>query len=158
MSPKEGLLLLREAADQASFKAEVTEAAEARDTTDATVIKAAAHKEMLSWIEVLEALIVELPKQQRPGIGHNQPPVGDEDVQSIKQAIVILKHAPEKASAAGSTLKKIKERLGTYLDNFFMEASKSAGKEVGKRLAQLPYWLAVSYALGKIIDLVTAMT
>jgi len=55
--------------------------------------------------------------------------------------------APEEARAAVSTLKKIGERLGTYLDDFLSEAAKSAGKEFGKRLVQLSYWLALATTL-----------
>jgi hypothetical protein len=142
-------LPLRDAADQAAFKAEVKEEVELRDTTDATVTRAAAHKQMLSWIEVLEALIVELPKQRR-GIGHNLQPITEVDVQSITKCVFILKHepAPDDARAAASTLKKIGEKLGTYLDTCLLEASK----EVGKRLVQLPYWLALWYTLKNIVQ------
>lgn len=59
MAPEDALLLLREAA--------------------AAEKKAAPHKEMLSWIEVLEALIAELPKQHR-GIGDNLQPIGDDEL------------------------------------------------------------------------------
>jgi hypothetical protein len=118
-------------------------------SADATAMRAAQHRQMLSWIEVLEALIVELPKQPR-GIGHNLQPITELDVQEIKQCIVILKHepAPDSARAAGSTLQKIEEKLGTYLDACLLEASK----EVGKRLVQLPYWLAVWYTLKHIVQ------
>jgi hypothetical protein len=117
--------------------------------------RAAQHEEMLSWIEVLEALIAELPKQRR-GIGHNLQPISDDERQSIIKCVIILKHqpvvptAPDDARAAGSTLKKIGERLGTYLDTFLLEASKSAGKELGKRLVQLSYWWALWYVLTKL--------
>jgi len=127
---------------------------------DATVVRAA-HEEMLSWIEVLEALIVELPKQRR-SIGHNLQPIADDELQSITKCVVILKHqpvvptAPDDARAAGSTLQKIVGRLGTYLDTFFLEASKSGGKELGKQLARAPYWLALWYTLKHIVESVAA--
>ena len=116
---------------------------------------------MLSWIEILEALIAELPKQPR-GIGHNLHPITEDDVQSITKCIVILKSqpvvptAPDDAKAAGSTLQKVVERLGTYLDTCLLEASKSAGKELGKRLVQLSYWLALGYALNNVVQSVAA--
>jgi len=124
-----------------------------------TVIRAAPHQEMLSRIEVLEGLIAELPNQQRR-IGHNIRPIADEDVQEIRQAIVVLKAqpvVPAEAKAAGSTLKKIGERLGTYLDAFLLEASKSAGKEVVKRVTQLSYWYALYYALVNIANHVASL-
>jgi hypothetical protein len=141
MAPEDALLLLREAA--------------------AAEKKAAPHKEMLSWIEVLEALIAELPKQHR-GIGDNLQPIGDDELHSIINLVFILKHqpvvptAPDDVRVAGSRLKKIGERLGTYLDTFLLEASKSGGKELGKRLAQAPFWLAVWYALTHIVQSVAA--
>jgi hypothetical protein len=126
-------------------------------SADATVINAAPHREMLSWIEVLEGLMIELPKQRR-GIGDNLQPITEVEVQEIKQCIVILKAqpvaptAPDAAKAAGSTLKKIGEKLGTYLDACLLEGSK----EVGKRLVQLPYWLALWYTLKHIVQSVAA--
>jgi hypothetical protein len=65
--------------------------------------------------------------------------------------------APEIARGAGSTLKKIGERLGTYLDTFLLEASKSAGKEFGKKLVQLSYWWALYYALMNIAIYVASL-
>jgi hypothetical protein len=111
---------------------------------------------MLLQIVVLEKLIAELPKQPA-GIGHNRPPVTDEDVQEIKQAIAVLKAqpevptAPDDAKAAGSTLMRFGEGLGKYLlkqaDVFVSEAVKSGGKEFGKRLMQSPFWWQVAIAL-----------
>ena len=143
--------------DQASVKADM----ELNVTVEATVIRAAPHKEMLSWIEVLEALIAELPKQRR-GIGDNLQPITKEDVQEITQAVAILKAqpvvptAPDDAKAAGSTLMRFGERLGDYLDIFLKEAAKSGGKELGKQLARAPYWLALWYTLTHIVQSVAA--
>jgi hypothetical protein len=64
-------------------------------------------------------LIAELPKQQR-SIGHNIRPITGDDVQEIT-AVAILKSqpvvptAPDEARAAGSTLMRFGERLGSYL-------------------------------------------
>jgi|SRR5215467_5332105 len=113
---------------------------------------AARYQEMMSWIALLERLIAVLPNQ-RPGIWHNRPPIDKDDVNEITQAVTVLKAQPiepDNARAAGSTLKKIGERLGTYLDTFLLEASKSAGKEFGKKLVQLSYWWALYYALMNI--------
>jgi hypothetical protein len=125
---------------------------------ETTVIRAAPYQEMLSRIEVLERLITELPNQ-RPNVGHNIQPITGEDVQEIRQAVAILKAqpvVPDKAKAAGSTLKKIGERLGTYLDAFLLEAAKSAGKEFGKRLVQVSYWLALATTLMSVAQSVAA--
>jgi hypothetical protein len=129
---RETPLPLREAANQANVKADM----ELGVSMEATVVRAAPYKEMLSWIEVLEALIAELPKQHR-GIGDNLQPIGDDELHSIINLVFILKHqpvvptAPDDVRAAGSRLKKIGDRLGTYLDTFLLEASKSGGKELG---------------------------
>src|SRR5262245_30109107 len=138
---REGPLTLR--ADQASFKGEGGFGA------DATVVRAAQHQQMLSWIEVLEALLVELPKQRRPGIGHNLQPITEGDVQETTQAISILKvqpvapKAPDEAKAAASTLKKIGERLGTYLDTCLLEASKSGDVAPNFYPAAIGVWPSV---------------
>jgi hypothetical protein len=50
----------------------------------------------------------------------------------------------------GSTLKKIKERLGRYLDAFMLEASKSAGKELIKQLGKFSRWWLLLDALTKL--------
>lgn len=87
-------------------------------------------------------------------------PITKEDVQEIEQAVGILKALDvpsNKAQAAGSTLKKIGERLETYIDAFLLEAAKSAGKEFGKRLAQLPFWLALYYTLENIGKFVASL-
>jgi hypothetical protein len=111
---------------------------------------------MLSWIGVLERLIV-LPRP-RSGIGHNLQPITHLEDQAIRTAVATLKAqpvvptAPDEARAAGSTLKKIGERLGTYLDTCLLEASK----ELGKRLVQLSYWWALWYALKNIVQSVAA--
>src|SRR5262245_60704127 len=133
-SPPQG-----EAGDQASFKVEVA--------------KAAQHAEMLSRNAIVEALIAELPKERPVGVGHNQPLITSDEVREIELVVVFLNaqpivpSAPDKAEAAASTSKKIGERLLTYLDAFMLEAAKSGGKELAKRLVQAPYWFALSYAL-----------
>jgi hypothetical protein len=68
-------------------------------------------------IAVVEDLMAKMPRDV--GIGHNQPPLTSEEIQEIRDALAILKAKPVeavKAKAAASTLKKIGEKLGTYLD------------------------------------------
>ena len=127
MAPEEGLLALRA---QAAFKGEGGLQA------DATVVKAEQHKEMLSRTEVLDWLIANLPEQSKGGPGHNRQPITQDDVREIKKAVAALKALPvvpkasdkDRATAVASILKKIGERLGTYLDTFLLEAAKSAGE------------------------------
>jgi hypothetical protein len=47
---------------------------------------------MLSRIATLERLMAELPKQYQ-GIGHNRPPISDDDIEEIKQAVASLSRA-----------------------------------------------------------------
>jgi hypothetical protein len=54
-----GPLTLREPTDQAAFKGEGGLRA------DATVVRAAQHEEMLSWIAALDRLLAELPKHKK---------------------------------------------------------------------------------------------
>jgi hypothetical protein len=132
--------------------------AEGRVRADTVQIRRAAqHEEMLAQVTILEVLIAELPNQPID-IGHNQQSITKDDVQEIKQAIAVLKAqpvAPAKARAARSMLKKVGERFGTYLDTFLLEASKSGGKEFGKRLVRLSYWLALWYTLNNLIQSIT---
>jgi hypothetical protein len=129
MAPEEGLLALREAAAQKK--------------------KVEQHKEMLSRTEVLDWLIANLPEG---GPGHNRQPITQDDVREIKKAVAALKALPvvpkdsdkNRAKDVAWILKKIGERLGTYLDTFLLEAAKSAGK-------RLPHWLAIWFALHNLV-------
>src|SRR5712691_6118421 len=155
-----GPLTLREPTDQAAFKGEGGLRA------DAAVVRAAQHEEMLSWIAALDRLLAELPKHKKSiaelpklpiGIGHNRPPITNEDVKEIRQAVAVLKAqpvmptAPDEVRAAGLTLMRFGESLGKYLlkqaDVFVSEAVKSGGIEFGKRLIQSPFWWALATAL-----------
>jgi hypothetical protein len=151
---------LGEPADQANFKGE------GGFRADTTMVRAARHAAMLSWIAALERLLAELSKHKKLitelpklpiGIGHNRPPITNEDIKEIRQAVAVLKAQPvvptasDELRAAGSTLMRFGEELGTYLlkqaDVFVSEAVKSAGKEFGKRLVQSPFWWALATAL-----------
>jgi hypothetical protein len=112
----------------------------------------ARHQEMLSRIIVLERLLAEMP-EQRTGIGHNRSHISEDEVREIATALIILKAqpivptVPDEARAAATTLKKIGEHLGAYLDDFLSETAKSAGKEFGKRVVQSPFWWALATTL-----------
>jgi hypothetical protein len=149
-------LPLRDPQVQASFKGEGGLRA------DATVVRAAQHREMLAWTASLKNLLAHFPARLPPGIGHNQPPpIAGEDVAILHKAVVVLEaqqvvpKAPDDVKAVQSALQKIKGRLGTYVDTFFLEASKSGGKEFGKQLARAPYWLAFWYVLQKLGEALT---
>jgi hypothetical protein len=131
---------------------------------------AALYREMQSRLLVLENLIAEL-KGQSARIGHNNPPdpiegiaFGDDDRRAIDQAIAVLKAqtlVPAKRSEARKAearLRAIGERLWTDLsragayaakqaDIFISEMVKAGGAEVGKRLAQVPFWWILAATL-----------
>jgi hypothetical protein len=129
---------------------------------DAMMFSPARHAEMLSWTAAIRSLMARLPAKSPPGIGHNQPPITGDDIVVIGKALATLElqpvmpKSPDDARTAQSVLTKIRERLGTYLDTFLLEASKSGGKEFGKQLARAPYWLALWYALMKLGQSITA--
>ena len=72
---------------------------------------------LLSQVSFIERLIAELPKQTPSRIGHNAPPINDNDFRAIEGAIAVLKvqpvvpTAPDEARNAGLTLKIIGERI-----------------------------------------------
>jgi hypothetical protein len=168
-------LALREAADQASFKGQVEKHAEMQAWTAALKRLIAHFPTRLTaatpiLVEGTPILVEETRRKsprrtkQRPppGIGHNQPdPITHDDVLILDKAIIVLEpqpvvpKAPDDVRAVQSTLQKIAGRLGAYLDTFFLEASKSAGKEFIKQLARAPYWLAVWYVLQKLDQALT---
>jgi hypothetical protein len=70
---------------------------------------------------------------------------------AVLKAQPVVPTASDELRAAGLTLMRFGEELGTYLlkqaDVFVSEAVKSAGKEFGKRLVQSPFWWALATAL-----------
>jgi hypothetical protein len=137
----------------------------------------ALHAEMIEQIEALERAMTDLRKQQRHGIGHNNPPgpiepapLSDKDLDEIEEALAVLKKQPSvpilpgtEARTAVALLMKLGDRLrplaratGAYLaqqaDNFVTEAVKEAGKEAGKRIIQSPLWLPIIYKLPALAD------
>jgi hypothetical protein len=90
-------------------------------------------------------------------VGHNGPP-GDEPlsifeieeiqnfVDTAKGQFEILVPAPSLIEA-GERVSKLGQKAREYADSFAKEAVKSAGKEFGKRLAQVPFWMALASAI-----------
>jgi hypothetical protein len=151
----EPILPPSERQDRASFKGE------GGFRADATVVRAAQHKEMLAWTAALKSLLAHFPTRLPAGIGHNQPePITNHDFGALDKTVEILEVQPvvpdaPAVKAVQSILKKIVERLGTYLDASMMELSKSVGKELGKQLARAPYWLALWYVLQRLDQALT---
>jgi hypothetical protein len=116
-------------------------------------------QEITKAVAILKAQLgMETPKRAR----RRKPKSAKADLTPPLEVVLKLEVVPKKAKAAESTLRKIGERLGTYLDTFLLEASKSGGKEAGKEgvkllLKRLPYWLALYFALMNIANYVASI-
>ena len=119
-----------------------------------------AYNQLMVRVAVLEAAISS-PTTAPIGLGHNGPPEFDLpfDEDNIREFIQLLKSqaptvatdipkvfaAVEHAEAAGPKFRQL-------VDDFATSAIKSAGTELGKRLAQLPFWMAVYSALASVAE------
>ena len=125
--------------------------------------------ELRGRVTLLEASLTQLRSELAPahdgeiGIGHNQGPdfgaITAEELDGVDDLIALLKEqAPvppaDKAQLIETSLKvsKISEKIKQYLDGFAAEAFKGAGGEIGKRLTQAPFWMAVVYGIGRVTE------
>jgi hypothetical protein len=120
----------------------------------------ALHAKMLVHIAELEAEIAKFNKHR--GIGANNPPeqidgvaLPDGDRRVVEAALATLKSQPATPSTRPADAQKavdslwsvIKKYCGEKADTFVSEAIKSAGKELGKRAIQAPFWLPLIYTV-----------
>lgn len=129
--------------------------AEVKDTPES------AFNLLLARVAALEAAL-DAPKPQMDlpiGPGHNGPPEFEPpfEEEEIRKLIDLLKaQAPTSATDRPKLLDSAKiaeanvSKLRIHIDEFTTAAVKAAGTEVGKRLAQLPWWIAVSAALNSV--------
>jgi hypothetical protein len=100
------------------------------------------------------------PRPELPiGPGHNGPPEFEPPFEEsdIRELVDLLKaqtpstptNLPELLAASQATETKV-NKLREYADAFAAATVKSAGGEFGKRLVQLPWWLAVGNALHSV--------
>jgi hypothetical protein len=105
---------------------------------------------------------------QEIGIGHNRPPVDSgpasmDELLEINRFVDLLKEQsptppsdPSPILALERSTSKTAAKIKEYLDNFGSEAFKGAGKafgeEIGKRLAQAPFWIALYFQLGQVSE------
>lgn len=122
---------------------------------------AVAFESLMTRVAVLEAaLAAPKPRSETPiGPGHNGPPEFEPpfDEPEIQHLVDLLK---SERAATPDDLPRIVEttnvavahasKLKARLDDFASAAVKAAGAEAGKRLVQLPWWLAVSTALSGV--------
>jgi hypothetical protein len=126
-------------------------------------------QEILWRLDAIEQTLANLPA----GIGHNRPPetiepvpFTDEDRKVVEQAIVVLREQPPhpasppaEAIQAAVVVRTLGERIGHYItkqaDAFVSETVKGAGKEFGKRIVQMPFWIILS---GQLVAIGTAVS
>lgn len=118
---------------------------------------------LMARVALLEsALANPRPRQDVPiGPGHNgapefEPPFEESE---IREFVALLKDQgpttptdlPKLLSASKDADAKV-SKLAEYADAFASAAVKGAGGELGKRMAQLPWWLAVGSALHSVVQ------
>jgi hypothetical protein len=134
---------------------------------DANLAKAF-HSTLMARVAVLEVAIEELRAPGAVGIGHNRPPADEEvtfdgftpeDVKEISLLISLLKEQPPVPSVLpfqlieqNRVVSEIGTKIGALADSFAEETVKSAGKEAGKRLMQVPFWGGILYALHGVVS------
>jgi hypothetical protein len=104
------------------------------------------------------------PAAQRiVGPGHNQgpdfEPIAVEELSDVDDLIAQLKEQgpvppadTTKLTERSQNAARVSGKIKQYLDGFAVEAFKGAGGEVGKRLAQAPFWMAVVYSIGRVTE------
>jgi hypothetical protein len=134
----------------------------------------ALHAEMLARIDVLERAIARRPEQRQRGIGDNNPPepiepelLSADELREIRQAMAVLKAQPPTPSVPSAEAKGAVTVLTTFGDRLRSAASSTgayiakqadnlvteAVKELGKRIIQSPFWLAVLQQLPALVDI-----
>ena len=100
---------------------------------------------------------------------NNSPtePVGMDDLLEVNRFIDLLKAEREPSRASDPTAlldaqeksSKVAKKIAEYMDNFGAEASKAAGKsfgeEIGKKLANAPFWIALICAIVQVSEALT---
>lgn len=121
-----------------------------------------AYELLMARVAVLEAaLAAPKPRPDLPiGPGHNSPPEFETpfEEEEIRQFIDLLRaqkataptDLPKLIEASDSAEAKV-SKLKTHIDDFVVAACKGAGAEAGKRLIQVPFWLAVGASLQAVM-------
>jgi hypothetical protein len=132
----------------------------------------AAHHQLMARVVLLEASVAGLlaarqspgRKGEAPGIGHNggpfeDEPVGFEEIKEIENLIALLKEQGPQPSAAhasitvlGERVRMIGEKIGPYFNELGLAFARGAGQELGKRLVQAPFWLAIAAEIPRVVE------
>jgi hypothetical protein len=113
----------------------------------------------MARVAVLEATVA-APKPA--GMGHNRGPEiasdGDISEAEIQEFIALLKEQTATAPVDLPRLTQIAEAVTPdndkwreYLDELGKGVAKGASEEIGKRIVQAPWWIAVYYALDGVV-------
>jgi hypothetical protein len=97
------------------------------------------------------------------GIGHNQgpdfTPVTIEELGEVDELIALLKEQDPVPTSDRTKLiensqkaTEVSDKIKQYLDTFAIEAFKNAGGEIGKRLAQAPFWIALYTGIDRVTE------
>ncbi|WP_131800227.1 hypothetical protein [Methylobacterium indicum] len=133
------------------------------------------HTKMLSAVTLAESRLDEVELYEwdasAHGIGHNRPPepIDDspatkKDIEELRAVLAALKVQPitpdalqqavakEAHDKVQSAAFKIAAWIGGHANTFIGEALKEAGKETGKRVAQLAIWGSLATALKSVAE------
>jgi hypothetical protein len=115
----------------------------------------ALHAEIIKLSEVIEQAITELRKHQHGGMGHNNPPFSEQELDEISGDLAVLrKQSPATAPSAETTAAVTRLRkFGAYLLKLGDVYLTEFVKEAGKKSVQAPLWLIIYYELPKLADL-----
>jgi hypothetical protein len=129
-----------------------------------TIAKAEAqYAEILTRISAVEATIAKLTEVSTAARLNQPPPLTVQDAERINNIFIVIKEQPAtptqppaaEVNEAPTKLNSFIDHLQKYADNFFTEASKSAGATVGKAIGVAIPVAAICYLL---IDLLTALS
>lgn len=106
------------------------------------------------------------PRGSDVGIGHNQGPdlgpMSVEDIDDVKELVRLLKEQSpvppqntERLIEQSKKANRVAEKLKHYLDELALEFSKKIGGELGKRVAQVPFWTALLYYIWQVTEALT---
>jgi hypothetical protein len=95
------------------------------------------------------------------GIGHNQgpdfEPIPFEELDEVDDLIALLLEQgpvppsdPTEIIERSQKATRISDKIKQYLDVFASEVAKGAGGEIGKRLVQVPIWMAVYHGIDRV--------
>jgi integrase len=71
----------------------------------------------------------------------------DDLIALLKEQGPVPPSDPTELTERSQKAKRISDKIKQYLDGFAVEAFRSAGGEIGKRLAQVPLWITLYHGI-----------